>query len=123
MLTRERPHTSVRALMPAPAPLPSPSDALARRAAVFGPFDGHEAPAACCEREQDLRLERPNFDTGRRGCGRSNFVQLRRDRTSHHARVLRQHDIGGRLYRPSMLLGLATVLVAHLCLLCWCLPA
>ena len=37
MLTRERPRTPVRALMPAPAPLPSLSDALARRAAIFGP--------------------------------------------------------------------------------------
>ena len=45
MLSRERPRTSVRALMPAPAPLPSLSDALARRAAIFGPFDLDEAPA------------------------------------------------------------------------------
>ena len=46
MLTRERPRTSVQALMPVPAPLPSLSDALARRAAVFGPFDLDEAPTA-----------------------------------------------------------------------------
>ena len=45
MLTRERPRTSVRALMPAPAPLPSLSDALARRAAIFGPVESDEAPA------------------------------------------------------------------------------
>ena len=45
MLTRERPRTSVRALMPAPVGLPSLSDALARRAAIFGPFDGDEPPA------------------------------------------------------------------------------
>ena len=45
MLTRERPRTSVRALMPAPAPLPSLSDALARRAAIFGPVELDEAPA------------------------------------------------------------------------------
>ena len=45
MLLRERPRTSARALTPAPAPLPSLSDALARRAAVFGPFDLDEAPA------------------------------------------------------------------------------
>ena len=30
--------------MPAPAPLPHLRDALARRAAVFGPFDLDEAP-------------------------------------------------------------------------------
>ena len=46
MLTRERPRTSVRTLMPAPAPLPSLSDALARRAAIFGPVDIDEAPAS-----------------------------------------------------------------------------
>ena len=45
MHLRERPRTSARALMPAPAPLPSLSDALARRAEVFGPFDGDEPPA------------------------------------------------------------------------------
>ena len=45
MLLRDRPRTSARALMPAPAPLPSLSDALARRAAIFGPFDGDEPPA------------------------------------------------------------------------------
>ena len=45
MRLRERPRTSARALMPAPAPLPSLSDALARRAAVFGPFDLDEARA------------------------------------------------------------------------------
>ena len=44
MLTRERPRTSARALMPAPAPLPSLSDALARRAAIFGPVDIDAAP-------------------------------------------------------------------------------
>ena len=44
-LTRERPRTSARALMPAPAPLPSLSDALARRAAIFGAVDLDEAPA------------------------------------------------------------------------------
>ena len=37
MLTRERPLMPIRALMPAPAPLPSLCDALARRAAIFGP--------------------------------------------------------------------------------------
>ncbi len=46
MLTRERPCTSVRVLMPPPARLPSLSDALARRAAIFGPFDGAPPPAA-----------------------------------------------------------------------------
>ena len=46
MLSRERPRTFARALMPAPAPLPSLSDALARRAAVFGPVDLDEAPTA-----------------------------------------------------------------------------
>lgn len=45
MLTRERPCMPVRALMPAPARLPSLSDALVRRAAVFGPFDVDERPA------------------------------------------------------------------------------
>ena len=45
MHLRERPGTSARALMPAPAPLPSLSDALARRAAIFGPVDLDEAPA------------------------------------------------------------------------------
>ena len=45
MLTRERPCMSARALMPAPTRLPSLSDALARRAAIFGPFDGDEPPA------------------------------------------------------------------------------
>ena len=46
MHLRERPRTSVRALMPAPAPLPSLSDALARRAAIFGAVDIDEAPTA-----------------------------------------------------------------------------
>ena len=46
MLLRERPRTSARALIPPPAPLPSLSDALARRAAIFGLFDGDEPPAA-----------------------------------------------------------------------------
>ena len=46
MRLRERPRTSPRALMPAPAPLPSLSDALARRAAVFGPVDLDDAPTA-----------------------------------------------------------------------------
>ena len=45
MLTRERHLMPARALMPAPAPLPRLSDALARRAAVFGPVDLDEAPA------------------------------------------------------------------------------
>ena len=45
MLTRERPRTPTRALMPAPAPLPSLSDALARRAAIFGSVDLDLAPA------------------------------------------------------------------------------
>ena len=45
LLTRERPLMSVRAMMPAPAPLPSLSDAIARRAAIFGPVDLDEAPA------------------------------------------------------------------------------
>ncbi len=45
MLTRERPRTPVRALMPVPARLPSLSDALARRAAIFGSIDLDE-PAA-----------------------------------------------------------------------------
>ena len=44
MRLRERPRTSARALMPAPAPLPSLSDALARRAAIFGPVDLDAAP-------------------------------------------------------------------------------
>ena len=39
MLTRECDLIPMRALMPAPARLPSLSDALARRAAIFGPFD------------------------------------------------------------------------------------
>ena len=46
MLTRERPRTPVRALMPSPAPLPSLSDALARRAAIFGPVYLDPAPVA-----------------------------------------------------------------------------
>ena len=46
MLSRERPRTSIRALMPAPAPLPSLSDALAGRAAIFGPVELNEAPSA-----------------------------------------------------------------------------
>ncbi|MGI4764278.1 MAG: hypothetical protein ACRYGP_04315 [Janthinobacterium lividum] len=41
-LTRERPRTSAFL----PAPLPSLSDALTRRAAVFGPFDLDDAPVA-----------------------------------------------------------------------------
>ena len=45
MLTRERRPMPARALMPAPAPLPSLSDALARRAAIFGPVELDEAPA------------------------------------------------------------------------------
>ena len=44
MLTRERPRTS--AFLPPPAPLPSLSDALARRAALFGPFDLDDVPVA-----------------------------------------------------------------------------
>lgn len=43
-LTRERPHTP--AFLPPPAPLPSLSDALARRAAIFGSCDGDPSPAA-----------------------------------------------------------------------------
>ena len=46
MLSRERPRTSARGLLPPPAPLPSLRDALARRAAIFGPVDLDEAPAA-----------------------------------------------------------------------------
>ena len=46
LLMRERPRTSAWARMPAPAPLPSLSDALARRAAIFGPFDDDEPPTA-----------------------------------------------------------------------------
>ena len=42
MLLRERPCMPVRALMPAPTRLPSLPDALARRAVIFGPFDGGE---------------------------------------------------------------------------------
>ena len=45
MLTRERPRMPARAMMPAPSRLPSLSDALARRAAIFGPFDADEASA------------------------------------------------------------------------------
>ena len=45
MLLRERPRMPARALMPAPTCLPSLSDALARRAAIFGAFDGEEPPA------------------------------------------------------------------------------
>lgn len=45
MLSRERPCTPIRALMPAPTSLPSLSFALARRASVFGPFDGDEPSA------------------------------------------------------------------------------
>ena len=45
MRLRECPRTAARALMPAPAALPSLSDALARRAAIFGPVDLNEAPA------------------------------------------------------------------------------
>ena len=41
-LTRERPHTPA---FPLPAPLPSLSDALARRAAIFGPVEVDEAAA------------------------------------------------------------------------------
>jgi hypothetical protein len=44
MLTRERPLMPMRALMPAPAYLPGLSDALARRAAIFGPCDFDEPP-------------------------------------------------------------------------------
>ena len=44
MLLHERPLMPARALMPAPASLPSLSDALARRAAIFGPFALDEAP-------------------------------------------------------------------------------
>ena len=46
MLSRERPRTSARGLLPLSAPLPSLRDALARRAAIFGPVDLDEAPAA-----------------------------------------------------------------------------
>lgn len=44
MLTRERPRSPVRALMPAPAALPSLTYALALRASIFGPFDFGEPP-------------------------------------------------------------------------------
>ncbi|MGI3903051.1 MAG: hypothetical protein ACRYGP_30155 [Janthinobacterium lividum] len=61
MLTRERPRMPARALMPAPARLPNLSDALARRAAIFGPFDLDEplvpAPgilARCAAAVRDL---------------------------------------------------------------------
>ena len=46
MRLRECRPMPARALMPAPSRLPSLSDALARRAAIFGPFDLDEAPAA-----------------------------------------------------------------------------
>lgn len=45
MLLRERPCMPARAFMPAPTRLPSLPDALARRAAIFGPFEGNEPPA------------------------------------------------------------------------------
>lgn len=45
MLTRERPRVSARILMPPPAALPSLPEALARRAAIFGPLDLDEPPA------------------------------------------------------------------------------
>ena len=123
MHLRERRPIPARALMPGPAPLPSLPNALARRAAIFGPFDLDEAVAACRDPQQTLRLERSNFAASRLRCGRSNFVRLRLDHASHHARVLRQHDLGRSLCHPSALLGLAAVLVAHLCLLCWSSPA
>ena len=44
MMTCERLLVPARALMPAPAYLPNLSDALARRAAIFGPFDFDEPP-------------------------------------------------------------------------------
>ena len=44
LLKRDRTLVSVGRL-PAPTRLPSLSDALARRAAIFGPFDGEEPPA------------------------------------------------------------------------------
>ena len=46
MLTRERPRTPARKLLPPPAPLSSLRDALARRADIFGPVDLDEVPAA-----------------------------------------------------------------------------
>ncbi|WP_237482684.1 hypothetical protein [Lichenibacterium dinghuense] len=45
LFVRDRAPASI-ALLPAPAPLPSLRDALARRAAVFGPYDLDEAPPA-----------------------------------------------------------------------------
>lgn len=48
MLSRERPRTPPRGLLPPLAPLPSLRDALAQRAAIFGPVDLDEAPAAPC---------------------------------------------------------------------------
>lgn len=44
LLLRERPLAPARALMPPPAPFPSLRDALARRAAVFGPVDLDAVP-------------------------------------------------------------------------------
>lgn len=44
MRLRERPRTSIA--LPLPAPLPPMRDALARRAAIFGPFDADPAPVA-----------------------------------------------------------------------------
>ena len=44
MRLRERPRTS--AFLPPPAPPPNLRDALARRAAIFGPMDPDPAPVA-----------------------------------------------------------------------------
>lgn len=44
LFVRDRAPASIA--LPAPAPLPSLRDALGRRAAVFGPYDLDEAPAA-----------------------------------------------------------------------------
>ncbi|WP_237479423.1 hypothetical protein [Lichenibacterium dinghuense] len=47
MLLRDRPLASAPLpRLPAPAPLPNLRDALARRAAIFGPVDVDPAPAA-----------------------------------------------------------------------------
>ncbi len=54
MLTRERPRLSTRASMPAPAPLPRLSDALARRAAIFGPVDLEEVSVTTRGRPQAI---------------------------------------------------------------------
>jgi hypothetical protein len=117
MLTRDRPRTSVRVLMPAPAPLPSLSNALARQAAIFGPVDLDESPAASHEPWPALALQAagyvPDTCVDRLGGGRSSIYGQDRDGPRHHGGVLRQDYLRSALSRLPTVAALVAALACH----------